>query len=106
MAIDKAVEIGSTNDWATTARMHAHGLGRVTWSTGEHASGIVPAIQALRAALEPRGGTVVVLEAPLEVKREIDVWGPATDALSIMRRVKAELDPRGTLNRGRLIGGI
>jgi glycolate oxidase FAD binding subunit len=34
------------------------------------------------------------------------MWGPAGDALSLMRRVKAEFDPHGILNPGRFIGGI
>ena len=105
-AIDRAVKIGGANDWPTHALVHAHGLGRITWVTAEHDSSIAPAIESLRAAVTPRGGTVVALEVPLEVKREIDVWGPPTDALPIMRRVKAELDPHSTLNPGRLIGGI
>ena len=106
MAIDRAVAIGVERGWRTEAVVHAHGLGRVTWSTDEAMTSLSAAVNQLRTALGPRGGTVVVLEAPLNVKREMDVWGPATDAVPIMRRVKAELDPNSTLNPGRLIGGI
>jgi len=42
----------------------------------------------------------------LAVKRQLDVWGPVADTMAIMRRVKEELDPQGTLNPGRLIGGL
>jgi glycolate oxidase FAD binding subunit len=48
----------------------------------------------------------VVYDCPREVKRGLDVWGPGQDALELMRRVKAQFDPRGTLNAGRYVGGI
>jgi len=105
-AVDCAVAIGAAQGWRTHAVVHAHGLGRVIWGTDETMMSLPSAVTQLRAALAPSGGTVVVLEAPLDVKREMDVWGPETDAVPIMRRVKAELDPRSTLNPGRLIGGI
>jgi len=100
------VELGDANDWSTYVLLHAHGLGRVAWITERPDAGLVSAIEALRASLAPRGGSAVVLEAPLEVKRQLDVWGPSTDAVPLMRRVKAELDPRSTLNPGRLIEGM
>jgi glycolate oxidase FAD binding subunit len=59
---------------------------------------------ARRAALEA-GGSLVVALAPLEVSRLVDAWGPA-EALPLMRRLKEQFDPRGTLNPGRFVGGI
>jgi glycolate oxidase FAD binding subunit len=105
-AVDRAAEIGAANDWSTHARVHAHGLGRVIWDIGTDRKAVPAAVESLRYALAPRSGTVLILDAPLEIKRQIDVWGSETDAVPVMRRVKAELDPRSTLNPGRLIGGI
>ena len=51
-------------------------------------------------------GTLVVLHCSPEIKHQLDVWGPAGDALPIMRRVKEQFDPRGTLSPGRFVGGI
>jgi glycolate oxidase FAD binding subunit len=48
----------------------------------------------------------VALEAPLELKRKIDVWGPVGDAEGLMRRVKERFDPGGTMSPGRFVGGI
>ena len=59
----------------------------------------------LRAELEPEG-SLVVLQCPSEMKSNFDVWGSAGDALGLMRRVKNEFDPKGTLNPGRFVGGI
>jgi glycolate oxidase FAD binding subunit len=106
MAIDRAVGIAADQGWRTHAVAYAHGLGRITWLADETMTSLPAAVNQLRAALAPSAGTVVVLDAPLEVKREMDVWGPEMDAVPIMRRVKAELDPHSTLNPGRLIGGI
>jgi len=47
-----------------------------------------------------------VLAAPAEVKRRLDVWGPAPDALAVMCRIKTQFDPNGILNPGRYAGGI
>jgi glycolate oxidase FAD binding subunit len=63
-------------------------------------------IISLRRAVEGLGGSLVALECPVEWKGKFDVWGSSGDALPLMVRVKQQLDPAGTLNRGRFIGGI
>jgi glycolate oxidase FAD binding subunit len=67
---------------------------------------LVSAVEETRGLLARRGGSLVVLEAPLEVKRQVDIWGPAGDALPLMRRVKERFDPAGTMSPGRFVGGI
>jgi glycolate oxidase FAD binding subunit len=64
------------------------------------------AIEELREIWVRRGGSVVVREAPVSLKKRLDVWGPAGDAGGLMRRVKEKFDPRGILNPGRFVGGI
>lgn len=64
-------------------------------------------IGPLRERLAPTGGGVVVEHAPLEVKERLDVWGPVDPAtLAIMKRLKGEFDPLGTLNPGRFVDRI
>ena len=61
----------------------------------------------LREALAVEGGSLVVERAPLGLKRAADVWGPVPEtALAVMKRLKAEFDPRGVLNPGRFVGGL
>jgi glycolate oxidase FAD binding subunit len=60
----------------------------------------------LRGRLALAGAAVVVQQAAPEVKRAVDVWGPAGDALGLMRRVKRQFDPAGVLSPGRFVGGI
>ena len=71
----------------------------------------VAAIERLREMVQEIGGSVVVEQCPLSIKRRLDVWGldpsgPDPFGLEIMRRVKNNLDPQGLLNPGRFLGGI
>jgi glycolate oxidase FAD binding subunit len=71
------------------------------------ASSVATLIEALRAALAPWGGTVMVHGAPRAVRTAIDPWGPVPpDALGVMRTIKATFDPERRLNPGRFVGGL
>ena len=63
-------------------------------------------LQAARAALEPLAANLTIDKAPLELKRLIDVWGPAGPGARLMHRVKDEFDPQHILNPGRYVDGI
>ncbi len=52
------------------------------------------------------GGNLVVESAPLLIKKHVDVWGASRSDHQVMRRLKEQIDPVGTLNRGRFVGGI
>ena len=67
---------------------------------------LVDAIEAARRHATEAGGSLVVEVAPVAVKERIDVWGDAGDSLPLMRNLKQQFDPRGTLNPGRFIGGL
>jgi glycolate oxidase FAD binding subunit len=62
-------------------------------------------VAELRAGPFEGGASVVVLQAPPQLKGRVDVWG-RVGALSLMGRVKAQFDPAGTLSPGRFVGGI
>jgi glycolate oxidase FAD binding subunit len=64
------------------------------------------AIAELRQGLEARGGSLVVLRGPSEMKSKLDVWGSTGDALPVMKSIKTQFDPAGVLNPGRFVGGI
>ena len=46
-------------------------------------------------------GNVAVLRATPELKRHVDVWGPASSAADAVRALKSKFDPAGILNAGR-----
>jgi glycolate oxidase FAD binding subunit len=67
------------------------------------ATGLGFAVTNAPAALRTKTGACVVLR---QHGAPIDAWGPAGDALPLMRAVKQQFDPNGTLNPGRYVGGI
>lgn len=69
------------------------------------AAGIDSVLRQLRADLEGRGGSLVLARSSALMK-EFDAWGAVGDALPLIRAVKAQFDPLGTLNPGRFVGGI
>jgi FAD/FMN-containing dehydrogenase len=56
----------------------------------------------LIAALRARLGACVLLDAPAELRRAVDPWGPLT-AEPLMRRIKARFDPHDILNPGLML---
>jgi len=52
------------------------------------------------------GGALTVERCPIDLKREIDVFGPEPPSIGLMRRVKREFDPLGILSPGRFLGKI
>lgn len=63
------------------------------------------AVSELRAAVAPYDGSVVVLQAPVALKRRLDVWGPVP-AAAVMRRIKDRFDPEHRMAPGRFVEGI
>jgi glycolate oxidase FAD binding subunit len=70
-----------------------------------NAPAIHQVLHTLRPELEHVGGSLAVLHRPAAMPA-IDAWGSGGDAFPLMLSVKRQLDPRGTLNPGRFIGGI
>jgi glycolate oxidase subunit GlcD len=61
----------------------------------------VRALTGLREKVERLGGSLVVESAPDEIRNEFDAWGDFGSAAELMKRVKAQLDPRDSLSPGR-----
>jgi glycolate oxidase FAD binding subunit len=81
----------------------ANGVLHLTVSGGGAESELVSRI---REGLAPLGAPCLVEHAPAAGKASLDVWGDVGPALDLMRRLKAEFDPRGVLNPARYVGGI
>ena len=58
----------------------------------------------LRAELERSGGSLVILRQP--PGQALEAWGTPGDTLPLMRALKQQFDPKGTLNPGRFVEGI
>ena len=95
----------------------AHAATGVLWLASDLRQGDLPAdspivpslvgwVAEARERLAARGGGLVVVKAPPHLKGQIDAWGPAGDALGLMRRVKERFDPDRRMSPGRFVGGI
>ena len=62
---------------------------------------LLAVLTALRTDL-----SLMVLRRPPELKAQIDAWPDPGDSLPLMRRIKDQFDPKGTLSPGRFVGGI
>src|SRR5262249_28269272 len=59
-----------------------------------------------RARVNAAGGHATLLRASEEVRRNVDVFHPQPEGLAALsERVRRSFDPKGVLNRGRLIRG-
>jgi glycolate oxidase FAD binding subunit len=71
----------------------------------QEAGEVARVVEFLRAAAVRNGGHGVVLTAPAQVRRALDMWGPVA-GLALMRRVKDQFDPGHRFAPGRFVGGI
>ena len=68
---------------------------------------LAKAIERLRAFVAESDGSVVVERGSTALRTSLDPWGPVpAGPLALMRALKEEFDPRGTLNPGRFVGGL
>jgi glycolate oxidase subunit GlcD len=76
----------------------ADGRLRVISKPDEEAAACVASLKRLREGAQ---GTLVLENAPQEIRESIDAWGDIGAKASLMRRVKQELDANGLLSPGR-----
>ncbi len=76
--------------------------------TGSDVSPLAAALAQARSHVVALGGnaSLVVERAPVALKAAFDVWGEVGPSLALMRALKQQFDPRGTLNPGRYVGGL
>jgi glycolate oxidase FAD binding subunit len=63
-------------------------------------------VDPLRAFAAEAKGSLVVLQAPPDVKALVDVWGPAGKGFMLMQGLKGQFDPGHILSPGRFVGGL
>ena len=72
-------------------------------SQADESRGIISKFQR---SITQIGGSAVVQRCPLEVKKDIDVWGGEPPGIETMRRLKKQYDPNNIMNPGRFVGGM
>ena len=76
---------------------------------GPDSTALLEILETIRDLTHQAGGTAVVEQCPLPVKRGIDVWDGSAYGdreVKLMRQIKGKFDPTGVLNPGRFLGGI
>jgi glycolate oxidase FAD binding subunit len=63
-------------------------------------------ILEMRRHCQAQSGFLTVLEAPISLKQQLDVWGYNSSALNIMSQIKQQFDPKNLLSPYRFVGGI
>jgi glycolate oxidase FAD binding subunit len=103
-----AEELALHHAWQAGVAAHAgSGIVRAAYATGDTpAAAVRDGLEALRAQAEAAGGSLVLDAAPPALKAVLDAWGKPGGGFSVMRRMKAEFDPRGAMSPGRFLGGI
>jgi glycolate oxidase FAD binding subunit len=67
---------------------------------------LVTAVEKARSIARLLEGSLVVETSSQQLKSRVDVWGLQGISLRVMRAIKSQLDPQGTLCAGRFVGGI
>ncbi|ERT08390.1 FAD binding domain protein [Lyngbya aestuarii BL J] len=98
--------VATLSQCQTSGLIHAGvGLGVLRWETV--APEIVPKkILELRNWCNTKGGFLSILDAPSEVKQQVEVWGYNGNALDLMRRIKQQFDPENIFSPHRFVGEI
>ncbi len=77
-----------------------------TGLTQEKILPIVETINSIRDFVTSLKGNLVIQEAPLSLKSQIDIWGEVGASINVMKKIKSLFDPNSILNPGRFAGGI
>lgn len=77
------------------------GIGRFSTAGIEAAQ-----LQRVRSICEAAGGYLSILQAPIALKQQLEIWGYAGNALELMKRIKTQFDPQTLFSPGRFVGGI
>jgi glycolate oxidase FAD binding subunit len=94
-----AVETIATLDRLTDNT--ATGVIHLNSGIGECALATADAILPLRSYCEANGGFLSMLQAPPDLKQQIDVWGYRGNAVPLMKQIEQQFDPFAILNPGR-----
>jgi glycolate oxidase FAD binding subunit len=82
------------------------GLGIIRIAFDEDERKAAETIKRWRFHVAGSGGTLFVERASSALRQEVDAWGDAGPASSLMKSIKTKFDPESLLNPGRLVAGI
>jgi glycolate oxidase FAD binding subunit len=94
-AVATIAKLDRSTDCTAKGVIHLNsGIGACALASFQH-------IAPLRSHCEQAGGFLSVLQAPVEMKQHIDVWGYRGNAVPLMSAIEHQFDPLALLNPGR-----
>ncbi len=103
-AVAILTQMDSLAEQGGSGLIHASsGLGLLRLETSAK---MLETVLKLRSLCLANKGFLTILEAPITLKQQLDVWGYTGNALNIMRRIKQQFDPENLLSPDRFVGGI
>ena len=63
-------------------------------------------VRSRMARASAAGGSAVLECGPVELRRQVDVWGSARPEWKFTHGIRRTFDPALVLNRGRYVGGV
>lgn len=85
--------------------IHA-GSGLGQWCLDERAVPQPHLLPEMRSLCQAQSGFLSILQAPVALKQQLDVWGYTGNAIDLMRRLKQQFDPEMLFSPHRFVGGI
>ncbi|NET57040.1 MAG: FAD-binding oxidoreductase [Symploca sp. SIO2E6] len=100
-AVSTLVKLDNLTGSTGLGLIHAgSGLGRLRLDSAV----VTPqTIVELRSYCQTQKGFLTVLEAPTDVKQQLDVWGYNGNGLNLMRQIKQKFDPKNLLSPHRFV---
>ena len=97
---------GSGKDWAVSCNMVNGVVYGYWWDEGVSIDDIETRVKRVREITGELNGHCVIEVCPAQLKERIDVWGLEGPEVFLMKRIKEQFDPNGTLNPGRFVKGV
>ncbi len=109
-AVGERAEPAAVSEFLRTLRAAVRDDPMANVAAPEPASGAFGPTSGTASLYSPADGpasraSVVVRQAPAEVRASVDLWGPVP-SLGLMRAVKNQFDPEYRMAPGRFVGGI
>jgi FAD/FMN-containing dehydrogenase len=108
--LEAARHLGRAHRLQTVTLAHAgSGIIRAGYLLGPDAPPaeiLAGSIEDLRREAQRHEGSLILHEGPRTLKAHVDAWGKPGGDFDLIRRLKAEFDPRNLCNPGRFLGGL
>lgn len=80
--------------------------GKIICDSDARGAAAVKELKVLRAVCSDLGGSLIIEQAPVMIKKQMDVWSDVGSGIGLMRAIKSRFDPQRMFNPGRFVARI